>query len=141
MKKRVLRAFTALVLVSLLLAALAPAAYAGGGGERFSDMAWFQPGTGAVLEAGGIEVVVPPHALDRARPLRLMVFVRDGQTVVMLAPELQFQEPVLIDFGTEPLVFYWDNGQWVTVKTIDADQDGAVGEILVDHSSRWGWWK
>jgi hypothetical protein len=140
MKKRVFRAFTALVLVGLLFAALAPAAYAGGGGERFFDMSLFQPETGAELEGGGIRVVVPPHALDRPRLLRLMVFVRDGQTVVRLGPKLQFEELVLIDFGTVPVIYYWDHWQWVTVETIDADQDGEVGEILVDHFSRWAWW-
>jgi len=140
MKKRVFKAFTALVLVGLLFALLAPAAYAGGGGERFFDRVLFQPETGAELEAGGVRVAVPPHALERARRLTLMVFVRDGQTVVRLSPELQFEELVLIDFGTVPVVHYWDNGQWNTVETIDADQDGEVGEILVDHFSRWAWW-
>ncbi|MFQ6001710.1 MAG: hypothetical protein ACE5LG_08590 [Anaerolineae bacterium] len=140
MKKRVFKAFTALVLVGLLFAALTSAAYAGGGGERFFDRALFRPETGAELEAGGVTVVVPPHALDRARLLRLMVFVRDGQTVVRLGPHLQFEKLVLIDFGTVPVVYYWDNGQWVTIETIDADQDGEVGEILVDHFSRWAWW-
>jgi len=140
MKKRVLKAFTALVLVGLLFTALAPAAYASRGGERFFDMALFQPESGTELEAGGVRVVVPPHALDRARPLRLMVFVHDGQMDVRLGPELQFQELVLIDFGNVPVVYYWDNGQWVTIETIDADQDGEVGEILVDHFSRYAWW-
>jgi len=70
-----------------------------------------------------------------------MVFVRDGQTGVRLGPELQFEGLVLIDFGTVPVVYYWDNGPWVTVETIDADQDGEMGEILVDHFSRWTWWK
>jgi hypothetical protein len=140
MKKRVCKAFTALVLVGLLFVALAPAAYAGGGGERFFDRALFRPRTGAELEAGGVKVVVPPHALNRPRLLRLMVFVRDGQTVVRLGPELRFQELVLIDFGTAPVVYYWDNGQWVTVETIDADQDGEVGEILSYHFSRYAWW-
>lgn len=140
MKKRVFKAFTALVLVGLLFAALAPAAYAGGGGERFSDRALFQPETGAELEGGGVRVVVPPQALDRTRPLTLMVFVHDGQTAVRLSPELQFEELVLIDFGTVPVVYYWDHGQWVTMGTIDVDQDGEVGEILVDHFSRYAWW-
>ena len=63
-----------------------------------------------------------------------MVFVRDDQTLVMLAPELQFEEPVLIDFVTVSMVYYWDSGQWVPVDTND-------GEILVDHFSRWAWWK
>ena len=140
MKKRVLRAFTALVVVGLLFTALAPAAYAGGGGERFFDRALFRPRTGAELEAGGVRVIVPPQALERRRRLRLMVFVRDGQTAVSLGPELQFEELVLIDFGTVSTVYYWDNGQWVSVETIDADQDGEVGEILVDHFSRYAWW-
>lgn len=139
MKKRVFKAFTALVLVGLL-AALAPAAYAGGGGEWFFDEALFQPGTGAELEGGGVRVVVPPHALDRARLLRLMVSVRDGQMAVRLSPELRFEELVLVDFGTVPVVYYWDHGQWVTIETIDVDQDGEVGEILVDHFSRYAWW-
>ena len=69
-----------------------------------------------------------------------MVFVRDGQTVVMLASELQFEELVLIDFGTAPVVYYWDDGQWVSVETVDADQDGEGGEILADHFSRYAWW-
>jgi hypothetical protein len=140
MKKRVFKAFTALVLVGLLLAALAPAAYAGRGGERFFDMALFQPESGAELEGGGVRVVVPPHALSRARLLSLMVFVGDGQMNVRLSPELQFQELVLIDFGTVPVVYYWDNGQWATIETIDADRDGEVGEILVNHFSRYAWW-
>lgn len=59
-----------------------------------------------------------------------MVFVRDGQTAVRLSPELQFQEAVLVDFGTAPVVYYWDSGQWVPVPTND-------GEILVDRSSPW----
>ncbi len=140
MKRQVFKVFTALVLVGLLLTALAPAAYAGGGGERFSDMARFEPGSEVELKAGGVRVVVPPHALDRARLLRLMVFVRDGQSVVRLSPELHFEEPVLIDFGTAPVIYYWDNGEWGTVETIDVDQDGKVGEILVDHFSRYAWW-
>ena len=140
MKKRVFKVFTALLLVGLLFTALAPAAYAGGGGERFRDRALFQPGTGAELEAGGIKVVVPPHALERRRLLRLRVFVRDGQTVVRLGPELEFEELVLIDFGTAPVVYYWDNGEWGTVETVDADLDGEVGEILSDHFSRYAWW-
>lgn len=140
MKKRVFKAFTALVLVGLLFAALAPAAYAGGGGERFSDMVLFHPESGAELEAGGVKVVVPPQALNRAMLLRLMVFVRDGQMDVRLSPELRFKELVLVDFGTVPVVYYWDHGQWVTIETIDVDQDGEVGEILVDHFSRYAWW-
>lgn len=141
MRKRVFKAFTALVLVGLLFVALAPAAYAGGGGERFFDRALFRPRTGAELEAGGVRVVVPPHALERRKLLRLMVFVRDGRTEVRLGPELEFEELVLIDFGTAPVVYYWDDGEWDTVETIDADQDGEVGEILVDHFSRWAWWR
>lgn len=140
MKKRVFKAFTALVLVGLLFAALAPAAYAGGGGEQFFDEALFQPQTGAELEGGGIRVVVPPQALDNTRLLRLMVSVRDGQTAVRLSPELRFKELVLVDFGTAPVVYYWDHGQWVTIETIDVDQDGEAGEILVDHFSRYAWW-
>jgi len=62
-----------------------------------------------------------------------MVSVGDGQTVVMLAPELQFEELILIDFGTVSTVYYWDGGQWVPVPTND-------GEILVDHFSRYAWW-
>jgi len=140
MKKRVLKAFTALVLVGLLFVALTPAAHAGGGGERFFERVLFQPESGAELEGGGIRVVVPPYALDRARFLTLMVSVSDGQTQVRLSPELQFEEPILIDFGTVSMVYFWDNGQWVTIETIDADGDGEVGEILVDHFSRYAWW-
>ncbi|MGB5933803.1 MAG: hypothetical protein WBH57_12150 [Anaerolineae bacterium] len=51
----------------------------------------------------------------------------------MLAPELQFEELILIDFGTVSTVYYWDGGQWVPVPTND-------GEILVDHFSRYAWW-
>ena len=68
-----------------------------------------------------------------------MIFVCDGQTAVRLSPELQFQEAVLIDFGTAPVAYYWDNGQWVAVETIDADHAGEVGELLIDHFSRWAW--
>lgn len=68
-----------------------------------------------------------------------MVLVRDGQTVVRLGPELQFEELVLIDFGTAPVIYYWDHGQWVTVETSDEDQDGEVGEILVDRNSPYAW--
>ena len=42
---------------------------------------------------------------------------------------------------TVSMVYYRDNGQWVTVEAIDADRGGEVGEILVDDFSRWAWWR
>ena len=42
---------------------------------------------------------------------------------------------------TVSMVYYWDNGQWVTVGTIEEDRGGEVGEILVNDFSRWAWWR
>ncbi len=89
------------------------------------------------MEAGGVTVVVPPHALECPRWLHLMVVVSDEMTDVKLGPNLHFAKPVLIDFGTTPVVYFWEDGQWITVYTIDTDQDGEVGEIFTDHFSRW----
>ena len=139
MVKWALRALVTEVLVAVLSSLLMPSALAGKM-ERFRDTALFRPRSGAVLEAGGIKVVVPPGALVRPQVLRLAVFSDGEWTDVNLKPDLEFDQSVLIDFGTTPLVHYWDQDHWVEIITIDADHDGEVGEILVEHFSRWAWW-
>lgn len=139
MVKWALRALVTVVLVAVLSSLLMPSALAGKI-ERFRDVALFRPDSGAVLEAGGVKVVVPPEALDRSKVLRLVVFYDGEWTDVTLKPDLEFDQSVLIDFGTTPVVHYWDQDHWVEIITIDADYDGEVGEILVDHFSRWAWW-
>ncbi|MCD6519827.1 MAG: hypothetical protein J7M05_07895 [Anaerolineae bacterium] len=93
------------------------------------------------LQVGKISVTIPPGALPRGGPVILTVISRrGGQFLADFRPDYQFAKPVLMDFGTAPVVYYWEHGQRVPIQTSDLDGDGEVGEILSDHFSRYSGW-
>lgn len=83
------------------------------------------------LQVMDISVTIPPGAMPKGGPVVLMVTKSaNGFTQADFLPERQFEQPVMIRFGTAPLVYYWSRGRTVSIET-----DG--GEFISDHFSRY----
>lgn len=93
------------------------------------------------LEVSGIKVVVPPGAYPKGGPVVLQVQRNsDGQFVASFHPELTFDAPVMMDFGTCSQVIYDSRSGPIVIVTSDLDGDGVVGEIESLHFSRYSGW-
>ena len=90
------------------------------------------------LEVGGISVTIPVGAMPEGGKVMLQVkSTADGEFCADFLPNLTFAQPVMMDFGTTEVVYVGQGQDWTDIQTSDLDGDGAVGEILSDHFSRY----
>ncbi len=92
------------------------------------------------LQVGEFSVTVPVGALPKGGPVIIRTMQRDDWFQVDFLPERQFAAPVMMDFGTAPVIYYEHNGTQDEIWTSDLDGDGQVGEIYSNHFSRYSGW-
>ncbi len=92
------------------------------------------------LQVGEFSVTIPAGALPKGGPVIIHTMQRDNWFQVDFLPERQFAAPVMMDFGTAPVIYYQHNGTQNEIWTSDLDGDGQVGEIYSDHFSRYSGW-
>jgi hypothetical protein len=93
------------------------------------------------LVVSGISVTIEPGDYPKGGPVVLQVKrSSDGQFVASFHPELNFVNPVVMDFGTVAQVIYESKSGPVVIPTSDLDGDGEVGEISSMHFSRYSGW-
>ena len=90
------------------------------------------------LEVAGISVTIPVGAMPEGGKVMLQVkSSSDGEFVADFLPNPDFAQAVMMDFGTAEVVYLGQGRNLAQIWTSDLDGDGAVGEILSDHFSRY----
>lgn len=93
------------------------------------------------LTVGDVSVTVPARALPKGGLVMIHLTTdADGRFRADFLPERKFAGPVLIKFGSAEVVYYHYRNTLQPIATSDIDSDGEVGEVWMDHFSRYSGW-
>jgi len=93
------------------------------------------------LTVGDVSVTIPPGALPKGGPVMIHLTAdRNGGFCVDFLPDRKFTRPVLIKFGSAEVVYYHYRNMLVPIRTSDIDGDGELGEVWMEHFSRYSGW-
>jgi len=139
-RRRLVMALSMALLVGILAMPMAASA-----GKSTRTMGFMMIPAGATqdytLTVGDVSVTVPAGALPKGGPVMIHLTADpDGQFRADFLPDRKFSSPVLIKFGSAEVVYYHYRNTLQSIVTSDIDGDGEVGEVWMDHFSRYSGW-
>lgn len=138
------RRLVTILSAALLIAVLAlPMAASAARYTRSIGFMWVPRNTSQdyTLTVGQVSVMIPAGALPQGGPVLLHVIAdSEGRFRADFLPNYTFARPVLMKFGTAPIIYYHDGHTLVPIQTSDIDGDGEIGEVWMGHFSRYSGW-